>query len=446
MNKAIILGAVGLASISAASPWVLGTVAEQQFANAVEEIKQSETAQLTLKESTFERGYASSVAKMVFHYDMTEYELPSFSMVMESQINQLPIASNPTGIYFFQLTSEDKIYFEDLPEETQALLNEYMGDVLLSGHSHVNVFGNGGTELSSNAIFFEDESAQSKVEISPIKIAYQGNVEGTDGKVTLSLDTLNLSDITGSITLNGTHFDSVLAQDPSGLMVGSSAMNVSELKLVSPTLPLTLKDMVMTTNSEVVEEKLNTHVSYSIAEIMSPIPVTTANYDIELNGLSKEALDLLEELNGQSEEYVMASLSDRQYLAKLLNVVMKPGLELNQELKLTAFGGQVFADVDVKFLGLDDPESLMKQPGPEAIMKAINAYQANVHLKADNVAIMSTPAAPAIAQYIEQGLVVQTDTEVSSKILLKEGKLTINEREIPMEAVMQGLAAQLAEQ
>jgi len=43
-------------------------------------------------------------------------------------------------------------------------------------------------------------------------------------------------------------------------------------------------------------------------------------------------------------------------------------------------------------------------------------------------------------------LVVQTDTEVSSKILLKEGKLTINEREIPMEAVMQGLAAQLAEQ
>jgi len=320
-----------------------------------------------------------------------------------------------------------------------------MGDVLLSGYSHVNVFGNGGTELSTNPIF-EDESAQSKVEISPIKIAYQGNVEGTDGKITLSLDTLNLSDITGSITLNGTHFDSVLAQDPSGLMVGSSAMNVSELKLVSPTLPLTLKDMVMTTNTEVVEEKLNTQVSYSIADIMSPIPVTTANYDIELNGLSKEALDLLEELNGQSEEYVMASLSDRQYLAKLLNAVMKPGLELNQELKLTAFGGQVFADVDVKFLGLDDPESLMKQPGPEAIMKAINAYQANVHLKADNVAIMSTPAAPAIAQYIEQGLVVQTDTEVSSKILLKEGKLTINEREIPMEAVMQGLAAQLAEQ
>ncbi|GAA3937914.1 DUF945 family protein [Litoribacillus peritrichatus] len=441
MRKSLLVSAIAIAAVGAASPWVMGTIAEDQYIQSVELIQQEENEFFKVTGTSFERGYADSKALIKITYTMPDTEIPPFSFVIESELQHLPISVTDQGTYFFEITSKDRIYLEGIPEDMQAFIDEHLGGSLLTGNSHINLLGNGGTELKTHEVNFEDPDTQSTVQVKPLTINIDGDMASINGTAQLNLPSLIIQDQEGSLEMKAFVIDSTFAQHESGMNTGTSVLNISEMNVFSPAGPINLTNIGLDTVSEVVNDKLNTKMSYSVAKIQAPFPISAARYDIELNGLTQKSLEMFEELNEKSEEFMPASFSNDPFFKDLLEATLQPGLELNQEMEISAFGGQLFADLDVAFTGVEGVE-LMQLASPDLAPKA---FKANFIARADNEAILSTPAAPMIAQFIEQGFVKQTDKEVSTEIKLVDGKLTVNEQEIPLESVIQGIMMKMAE-
>jgi hypothetical protein len=161
---------------------------------------------------------------------------------------------------------------------------------------------------------------------------------------------------------------------------------------------------------------------------------------MELNGVSQDAVAMAEELNKKAEEFQPTSFSTDPFYGQFIKATLQPGLELNQELEIAAFDGKIFADLDVMFTGVEGVE-LEALANPEMAPKALKA---SFVARADNEAIFRTPAAPMIIDLIQQGMLQQNNTEVFTEVKLVDGKLTVNEQEIPIEAVVQGILMQMA--
>lgn len=433
MKKALLASAIIVSVGAAASPWIMGSVAEQQFSQAYEALKAQENQIVTLSESSFERGYTTSKAKFTLNYSFPDNEIPPFALVFESSVQHTPIATNKSGTYFFEITSEDSVYLENISKEAQATIDQYLGGKLFTGYSHVNLFGTGATALSSQAIDYKDEVAGVYAQVAPVTLSIEGNFLEEFGTLQLSIENSNFESPEAKFSIYGTTLDASFNKHESGLTVGSSAFNINEINALTPTGPLKLTNANISSNVDVVDNKFNNHATFSIESIESMLPVHAVRYEIDFNGVSQEAMTLLEELNDKAEAFETAALETDPIFGELINATLQPGLELNQEVKISAFDGKLFADLDVLFTGIEGVE-LEALANPELAPKAIKA---NFVARADNEAIFKTPAAPMIAEYVQQGLIKQTDTEVSTEIKLVDGVLTINEQEIPLEQVMQ---------
>lgn len=437
MRKSLLATAILVAG-GASSPWIMGSVAEQQFNQSVELMQQEATKNLSITEASFERGYASSKTRIKLGFQFPEEEIPPFSVVIESDLQHTPVSKNDAGMYFFEIASTDTIFLEDVPAEVQGMIDQYLGGVLFKGNSNINMLGDGRSVLKTQAISYEDAviTAQS----SPLTLIVEGNIGSNLGTAQIMLDQSSFKSPDAEVKIKDVVIDSTFDEHESGLTIGTSLLNVKEINILAQIGPTKISNMSLSTTTDVVNDKMNTQSTYSIEKIESMLPIHSIRYDMELNGVSQETMALLEELNEKANAFQPASLEADPIYGELIKATLQPGLELNQELEINAFDGKLFADLDVEFTGIDGVE-LEALANPELAPKAITA---NLVARADNVAIFKTPAAPIVAQYIQQGLIQQTDTQVSTEIKLVDGKLTINDQEIPLEQVMQALMMQMA--
>ena len=442
VRKPLLISTLLLTSFGFASPWILGVVAENQFNTELADIKsESEYGDLTISNATFERGYLGSKASLNLTLDDASGEIPSFSILIESDLTHVPVTSGEFGVLVFEVYSKDSVTLVDAPEEVKKFVAEQLGGTLLSGYSHANVMGNYDSVLSSPEFKFTSEEENLAIDLAPIKISAQGNVGGSFSNFTVSIPTSSINTADFSAQLSDITGHAEMEEHSSGLELGESGMNIGQLTVNSEKGGATFTNMSIAAISQIVNNKVNTNIVYNIEAVNSPLPLTSASYDIDLNGFTLESAGLMDNLQEHLENIDPESFTNDEYFNELLEATFQPGLQLNQEMKINAFGGDWLANLDIEFNGLEGVE-LSELADPKVGVKAISAQML---IKADSNAILQSPAANMIDPLMQQGFIKLEDGSLVSVASLMDGKLTLNEQDIPVEPLINALLAKIEE-
>ncbi len=432
MRKPLLISTILLTSLGLASPWILGQIAEKQFQTELA-VAQNEIEHLTISDATFERGYLESKVSLNMTFDNAADEIPPFTFLVESNLTHAPITSGEFGVLLFEVYSQDKISLVDAPEELKTFITQQLGGTLLTGYSHANAMGNYVSVLSSAEFNFTSEEENLSINLAPMEISAQGNVDGTSTSFSLSIASSNVKAPNFNAEFSDITANADIKEHSSGVELGESAMNVGQLTVSSDKGNASFTNMSIAAISEIIDNKINTNVIYNIESVISPLPLT--------NGFTLESADLMENLQAHLENVDPASFATDEYFNELLEATFQPGLQLNQEVKVNAFGGDWLADLDVEFNGIEGVE-LAELVDPKVAVKAISAQML---IKADSNAILQSPAANMIDPLMQQGFIKLEDGTLVSVATLVDGKLTLNDQDIPVEPLINALLAKIAE-
>ncbi len=440
VRKPLLISTFLLTSAGLASPWILGQIAEKQFQTELA-IAQSQNENLTISDATFDRGYLESKLSLNMTFDNAADEIPPFTFLIESNLTHVPVTSGEFGVLLFEIYSQDKISLVDAPEEVKTFITQQLGGTLFTGYSHANAMGNYDSVLSSAEFNFASEEENISINLAPMKISAQGNVDGTFTNFSLSMATSNFKGPNFSAEFSDITANADIKEHSSGVELGESGMNVGQLTVSSDKGNASFTNMSIAAISKIMDNKINTNVIYNIESVSSPLPLASASYDIDLNGFTLESAELMENLQAHLENVDPASFATDEYFNELLEATFQPGLQLNQQVKVNAFGGDWLADLDVEFNGIEGVE-LSELVDPKMAVKAISAQML---IKADSNAILQSPAANMIDPLMQQGFIKLEDGTLISVATLVDGKLTLNEQDIPVEPLINALLAKIAQ-
>lgn len=427
--------AIIVVAVGGAGPWVMGNVAESQFQDALSKIP-ADNPYLTISEASFDKGYQTSTAKMTFTYSFPGSEIEPVVLSAESKINHSPLMSTDQGLIFLGLYSQDRITLKGLTGEVKEAYDTYAGGVVLEGYSTATIFGDYESHLGHDKIVVVNDG--SELEIGAFRLEFKGDLAGENIDMKLHMDPSKWVSPEAQAHVEGITGISSLQRHSESLYLGDTVFAIESTKMFMSGMPLELQNIALSSSTTLVGDKLNSMFIYSVEGIEAPIPLTSASYSFELKGLPLEAMEHLSSLDMAMSDDVDAN---KKILAQIAKELIKPGLELNQELNANAFGGDIVVDLDVKYVGLADGVTLDENTDYKAIAAAIDA---NILIKAPAIAVQQSPVAPMAGGFVQQGLITQEGDDLVSKITLENGELNINGIQIPLEPILNKLIEGMA--
>ncbi|MGR6870739.1 DUF945 family protein [Pseudomonas sp. HK3] len=441
MKKSIIIPAVLLTAVGITSPYIMGLVAENQFTSQLETLSVEYNSEMFVSDIHFNRGYAKSDASFVMTFADPSNEIPTISILFESNMQHAPVHMNEFGLSLFEIYSQDRLSFSQGPEELIAFVNENMGGYILSGYSRANVLGSFDSVLSTTDLDFSSEAGDLNIQMDSVVINSSGQIDGSETLFDIKLPSTNIESAEFNVKIDNLSTVGDRRTDTSGIELGSSVMEVAQLSIVSAMGEAKINNMTLSAVSDLVDNKVDTNFSYIIESIESPLPVSSASYKMDVNGLSMASALLIQDLQQQLDNMEINPESVDVYFNQLLTTTFQPGLHINQELKANAFGGDWLVELDVEYTGVDGVE-IAALADPKVAIKAVAATMV---VTADNNALLRTPIAPMVDGFLEQGLIKLDNTNVISVANLTAGKLTVNELEIPVEPLIDALLLKIAQ-
>jgi len=442
MRKSIIIPAVLFTAAGIASPLLMGLVAENQFTTQLEQMSAEQTAgKASISDVQFNRGYAQSEASFVMTIEDPSTDLPAVSILIESDLQHAPISISEFGLSALEINSQDRFSLIQGPEDFIAFINDNMQGYFLTGYSRANVLGNFDSVLSSPALDFSSEAGDFNILMDSMVINTSGKLDGsvTDFDVKLPSTTIKGTEFSvnvASVTAIGDRYT-----DTSGVELGKTLMEVAQVSVVSAMGGAEIKNITLSAVSDLVGDKIDTNVHYNVESIVAPLPVSSASYHVDFNGLSVASAQLVQDLQKHLNEMEANPESADQFFNQLISATLQPGLQINQELKANAFGGDWVADLDVEYTGIEGVElAAMKDP-----KVAVQGIAATLVITADNAALLRTPLAPMLDGLLQQGFITLDNTNLTTAAYLNAGKLTINEVEMPVDSIIDAILLKLAQ-
>jgi hypothetical protein len=446
MRKSIFIPSVLLIAFGIASPLIMGLVAEKQFTSQLEILSLDKNVGMAISDINFDRGYAQSDASFVMTFDDPSKELPTVSFLFESKMQHAPINTGEFGLSVFEIYSQNRLSFSEAPEELMKFVNDNMEGYFLSGYSRATVLGNFDSVLSSAAIDFNSAEGDLNIQVDPMVINTKGQLDGSETVFDMTLPSTHIKGTNAKGTAFSVEVSSVsaiadLRVGVSGITLGSSSMEFAQVSVMSAMGGAEIKNITVSSVSDLIDNKIDTTVSYNVKSIEAPVPVSSVSYDIDFNGLPLASAELVQDLQQHLDNMETNPESTGEYFNQLLNATLQPGLQINQALKANAFGGEWQADLDVEYVGIEGVEvTEMKDP-----KVAVKGVAATLAITADSTALSRSPLAPMLDRLLEQGFVTLDNTNLISVASLTAGKLMINEVEIPVEPIIDAILLKLTQ-
>jgi uncharacterized protein YdgA (DUF945 family) len=441
MRKSIIISAALITTFSIASPLLMGLVAENQFTTQLDVLSKEKNLPLVITDIEYNRGYSQSNASFVMTFDDVSDEMPALSILYTTELQHVPVNMNEFGLSVFEIYSQDHITLSQGPDALISFINENMGGYVLTGYSRANVLGGFESVLSTAALNFNNEAGDLNIQVDSLVLNTSGKLDGSETEFDVQLPSSNIVGTDFSVKLESISAIGDRRTDASGVELGSTRMEVAQLSITSATGSGDIKEISLSGVSDLIDNKIDTNISYKIGSIEAPFPVSSASYNVDLNGLAVASAQLVQDLQQQIENMELDPESAAAYFDQLLSATLQPGLQINQELKANAFGGDWKVDLDVEYTGVEGIE-LSALADPKVAVKGIAATMV---ITADKDSILRTPAAPMLDGLLQQGLITLDNTNLTSVAKLSEGKLTVNDLEMPVEPLIDALLLKIAQ-
>ena len=434
MKKGLLFALIGLVAIAGFSAYQGRTLSQQTFDQQLVELKKvAPLYRLSVEEATLKHQLFSGQAKVSLFFTPPDDKIPPMFFVMESDIQYGPLLFSDNGIALGLAGGQTRLSVTGLPEDVSAKLEALIGPHLMTADTRVDFAKVMHAEIQTPAIDFSD--AQGRFMFDGIQAAYQHdlNSQQIDGSLEIGELTLNTPKL--DLKLLAGHGDYQFTRVTELLSPGKFKLLFPELIVSSPDADFNIRGVGLDVEQRLENNQLSVSETLRVDDIVAPIPVTAASATFDFNNINPASIERWSELvttYGADPEAIELSPPSEQQMRELITLFLQKGVQFNQYYDVDAFGGNVLADLDIEYQGLEDGTHPLDVDNPQRLIAAVDAQ---LMIEADQQLINATPVAPMVPQYIDQGLIIQQDNKLKLEANLSAGQLVVNGQPFPLEAL-----------
>ena len=426
--KKLVITILLLIAVVLVAPKIIGGVVETEHQSVVDKL--NENLAVTIVSKNFTRNWFGGKAVTEIRILLQDKEIEDITITVEENLLFGPVIFTDEGLEFALSYSQANINFKELfiEEEIETFINNkiHLSGLLTFSKDIVSkvVIDEVSKEVDGNKI-------ASKKAIGHFTLENNNRVYGnftwdgltastsdknfTIGEVKFTVDqTLIAGDYYQGNAISTGYFDfsiaSVKAKDPSGNDV------------------LSIDNLLIDAISAVNNDLMTITMGYSADKVESVgQQLENANLDVIFNGLNikvmQEINTLMAELSADGDEMFSAENMEKLSILTAKLLVDEPVIEIT-DLSVKTAEGAIASSMQ---LSVD--KTLFDTTN---IMSIIPAIKADANGIAPMPFFTKLGLAPMIDMYVQQGLIIQKEQELSFKVDFSQGQLKVNGQIIPM--------------
>lgn len=433
--KKVAMAVLALLVLVAVFAVVGGFRAEQHFHAEVDKTQRMLPLYgMELLQANFRRGLLRSEADLVLGLPHADAEA-RVQLRLHSLIQHGPLLWTHEGLRLGFFTSRAEVTAQGLPAAVLRALDEGLAGQALQVDAYASLL----------------DAVHLQMQVPAFRYALDGNTLTFDGMGVHVRGNRGFDRMQGTLTIG--ELLAVIAGNEIRLSAGEGAfrsealsdwVNVGEssvrwphAQIEMPLYSLQVHDITLQATQSLDQGRLNSEQRVVLGRMVSPLPVSSADYRLQIQGLDPAAIEHWVQLLADMQSRGESAQPDPERLRALLDVLLVPGLALNQHLHLVIMRGNFFADLALTYTGLPDGRHPMDIDQPQELLSAVRA---ELVVRGKEQVVMGTPLALFVLQPMQDGYLVREEGDLVLRALLENGRLTINGAPFPLQ---DWLAAQM---
>lgn len=427
MKKLLIIIAL-LIVVALVAPKFVGGVVETEYQSALD--KAAENPALVINSTTFTRswfnGEMTSQVTILLHDDT----LPDINLTVTDHISFGPVIFTNNGVEFALSYSQVEMDLHDIipDEEIADFINN---SIHLTG---LLTFSKDVVSTITIDEFSKEEEGNTIVSAKAVGEFVLENDKRLYGE--FNWDGLTVTSSEETFTIGKTRFNldqTLIAGDyyqGNAISTGDFNFTIAAINSKDATGNeiLSLKELALGAIASVDEELMTITINYGAGEIKSKGQVfNNANLTMVIDNLDikvmQEVNTLLTSLSGEPEQ--MFNEQNMQAISPLLTKLLARDPVLNiTDLSVDTPEGKIQSDMEIAI----DKDAF----DASNLMTIVPAVKADAKGNAPMPFFAKLGLAPMIDMYVEQGLLIKQEQELSFKASFSQGQLNINGNAIPL--------------
>lgn len=397
--------------------------------------QQTEAQGVKLELTRYERGVFFSEVDFVATYPDMNLPFGQFTLTSKSRVQHGPLlflGGVGAGLFSSVSTMEVSSGDAELNEMLTSLFGESIGKVVTRGH-----FNNGYTaHWHVPTIEYREEG--NSITIDEIHVEMKGHYSGLDMTGDFRVGAVNVALADGSqftsTPLNGTFdIDNI-----------SEAVNIANMEMAIDSITYrsaammggSIAQLKVVQTQKLVNDKIDSFVSFTIDKINGPLEISGLHYDIALNQLDPAAIvkwtEIARKMQDSQADPQNVFADNSEDMAELMQIALQDGLQLKVAIGADFMGGSAKVDWVTDYQALTDGRQLQDIVDPADYLSLFNS---DLVIKVSESIVMQTPLVMMIDQYMNTYITREGDQFVMYGSL-KNGALKVGNTELPKEMLL----------
>lgn len=405
--------------------YVAANIAREQ----VERLQaQPQTARMNMKIVEYRRGVFSSdvVTSFTLPDELPEIGQPQF--IMENKLRHGPLLfANGISAGWFSSTSTIRVK-TNAPEFDQKIV-EIFGPSI--GKLTTLGYFNNTYDVRWNLPAIEYKAAAATFSLADSNMDCEGGYKDLSGNCRFTLGRIEATGVDGSKLTIAPLVGSANSRNvEEGVDLVDMDMNIAGIDVQSTAKPpVSIKGISIRQTQKLVGPNIDSSVKFSLASLSGPVQVDNFHYDMDFNGVSKQAI---KRLTAMSAEMPIDPAQQNTYLATQMKEILPLLLQDSLVIKL---------DTGAQYLGAHPQAQWLvqyKAPADGRDVRTITDPIDYLQL-ADSTLLARLPVSlipePLVAPYIDSHI-TRDGNDYVLRATLKNGILTIGKTQIPRETLV----------
>ena len=402
----------------------------QQFAMAEQ---QGARQGISLELNSYERGIFFSEMDVTATYVNVALPAAPIKIHSHSKIQHGPLyfyGSFGAGLFSSKSTIEIETADAEINQGITDLFGKSIGEITTVGH-----FNQSYTSTWSVAKIEHSEDGN-KVTLDGVALTINGNMNKLDsyGSFTIGASEIVAEDGTKMTTtpMLG-HFD--MKSIAEGVSIGDMDMEIANISFLNASMVgFSVENFKITQTQKLVNDKIDTNVSFTADKVKSPVEINNLHYDIALNQLAPAAIQKWTEIAAAAQamppEEALAMYGES--VAELAPLLLQEGLQFKLGLGADFMGGSALLDLTANYQELPGGQQVKDINDPIDYLKLVDA---EALLKVSEAIVTQTPMFMMLGPYMDTYVTQEGDNFIVHATL-KDGKLMVGNTEIPAEVLL----------
>jgi len=231
-------------------------------------------------------------------------------------------------------------------------------------------------------------------------------------------------------------------------MVGESVFNIPRVEISGGKTSVVLQNINLNGGNQLNQGLMSYFQTMEIGQIESPLPLKSAIWHLEFNGIAPAALEAWADYSMKLQEQIELGTVQttaaggvdltpemEAQLRAVLKQLLQPGLGFFQRLDLVALDAPQQASLKLEYVGLPGVDIDQVQDP----LQFLPAFSGELSIKLDEASIMASPFGQLLLPYMQQGLLMSEQDKLVLLAILKDGNLMLNGSPLPLQAMLESM-------